>query len=206
VSALESSSPGVPAALAIDNGTATVEYLPTAQPDGSVLWDVLVQGFQRNTERVNAVYDMVFVLALPVTPSGASAFTPVDTAIAPQVGTQAAPAPLIYGGEAIVLKRNVGLEKSLLPALVGDPTHGKLPSLAGTGYAYTLWDTIVQYDADYGPTLQGWASFHYKTDTTVSAPVVSDSRMKAYLITWIPALNSNIPPYAVRMSLQNPTP
>jgi hypothetical protein len=206
VSALESAAPGVPTALAIDNCTATVEYLPTAQPDGTVLWDVLVQGYQRNHERANAVYDMVFVLPLPVTPSGASAFTPVDTGIAPQVGTPTAPAPLIYGGEPIVLKRNVGLEKSLLPGLVGDPTHGKLPSLAGTGYGYTLWDTIVQYDADYGPTLQAWASFHYMTNTTVSGPVVTDSRMKAYLITWIPALNSNIPPYAVRMSLQNPAP
>lgn len=204
VSALESTSPGVPTALAISDCSATVEYLPRAQLDGSVQWDVLVQGFQRNTERVNAVYDMVFVLALPVTASGAAAFTPVDSAIVPQVGTQAASQPLVYGGEPIVLKRNVGLEKSLLPGLVGDPTQGKLPSLAGTGYGYTLWDMIVQYDAGYGPTMQAWASFHYATNATVSPPVASDSRMKAYLITWIPTLNSNIPPYAVRLDVQNP--
>lgn len=202
---LESSSPGVPTALAISDSSATVEYLPTAQPDGSVHWSVLVQGFQRNTERVNTVYDMVFVLALPVAPSGAAAFTPLNSAIVPQVGTQTASVPLVYGGEQIALKRNVGLEKSLLPGLVGDPTQGKLPSLAGTGYGYTLWDTIVQYDAGYGPTMQAWASFHYATDTTVSAPVASDPRMKAYLITWIPTLNSNIPPYAVRMAVQNPS-
>ncbi|HBZ70244.1 MAG TPA: hypothetical protein DEP35_11115 [Deltaproteobacteria bacterium] len=202
ISALESTSPGVPTALAIDNCSATVEYIHTAQPNGSVLWDVLVQGFQRNSERVNAVYDMVFVLPLPVTSSGAAAFTPVDPAIAPQVGTPAAPEPLVYGGETIVLKRDVGLEKSLLPGLVGDPSQGKLPSLAGTGYAYTLWDTIVQYDPGYGPTIQGWASFHYTTDATVSPPVASG--MNAYLITWIPTLNSNIPAYAVRMTVQNP--
>jgi hypothetical protein len=205
VSALESTSPGVPTALAISDCSATVEYLPTAQPDGSVQWDVLVQGFQRNSERVNAVYDMVFVLPLPVAPSGAAAFTPVDSAIVPRMGTQAASVPLVYGGEQIVLKRNVGLEKSLLAGLVGDPTHGKLPSLAGTGYGYTLWDMIVQYDAGYGPTIQAWASFHYATNTTVSPPVPSDPRMKAYLITWIPTLHSNIPPYAVRMDLQNPS-
>jgi hypothetical protein len=204
LAALESSSPGVPTALAISDSSATVEYVPTAQPDGSVHWDVLVQGFERNSERVNAVYDMVFVLALPVAPSGAAAFTPLDSAIVPQVGTQTASVPLVYRGEQIALKRNVGLEKSLLPELVGDPTQGKLPSLAGTGYAYTLWDTIVQYDPGYGPTIQAWASFHYATDTTVSAPVASDPRMKAYLITWIPTLNSNIPPYAVRMALQAP--
>ncbi len=204
VSALESTSPGVPTALAIDNGSATVEYIPTPQPNGSVLWDVLVQAFQRNSERVNTVYDMVFVLPLPVTSSGAAAFTPVDSAIVPSLGTPAAPQPLLYGGEAIVLKRNVGLEKSLLPGLAGDPSQGKLPSLAGTGYAYTLWDTIVQYDPGCGPTIQGWASFHYATDTTVSPPVASDPRMKAYLITWIPTLTSNIPAYAVRMAVQNP--
>ncbi len=202
--ALESTSPGVPTALAIDNGSATVAYIHSPQSNGSVLWDVLVQGFQRNAERVNAVYDMVFVLPLPVTSSGTAAFTPVDSAIVPQMGTPAAPQPLIYGGEAIVLKRDVGLEKSLLPGLVGDPSQGKLPSLAGTGYGYTLWDTIVQYDPGYGPTIQGWASFHYTTDATVSPPVASDPRMKAYLITWIPTLNSNIPAYAVRMAVQNP--
>jgi len=203
--ALASASPGVPTALAIDNSSATVEYVPTAQADGSVDWDVLVQGFQRNPERVNAVYDMVFVLPLPVAPSGAAAFTPLDSAIIPQVGTQTAPKPLIYDGGELAFKRNVGLEKSLLPGLVGNPSQGKLPSLAGTGYAYTLWDTIVQYDPSFGPTIQAWASFHYATDATVSPPVASDPRMKAYLITWIPTLNSNIPPYAVRMSLQNPS-
>ncbi|HME71607.1 MAG TPA: hypothetical protein VKM54_17305 [Myxococcota bacterium] len=205
VAALESASPGLPTNLAIDNSSATVEYRHTAQPDGSVRWDVLVQGFQRNHERVNAVYDMVFVLPLPVAPSGAAAFTPLDSAIVPQVGTQTASQPLLYGGEEIVLKRNVGLEKSLLPGLVGDPSQGKLPSLAGTGYGYTLWDAIVQYDPSYGPTIQGWASFHYATATTISPPVPSDARMKAYLITWIPTLNSNIPTYAVRMAVQNPS-
>ncbi|HKE09930.1 MAG TPA: hypothetical protein VKE73_00020 [Myxococcota bacterium] len=205
MSALESSSPGVPTALAIDNCSATVEYLPAAQPDGSLLWDVLIQGFQRNTERVSAVYDMVFVLPLPFTPSGGAAFTLVDSAIIPQTGSPSAPAPLLYGGEQIVLKRNVGLEKTLLPGLIGNPNLGKLPSLTRTGYGYTLWDAIVQYDPSYGPTLQGWASFHYTTSSAVSAPVASDSRMKAYLITWIPALNSNIPAYAVRMAVQNPS-
>jgi len=205
LSALESTSPGVPSALAIDNCSATVEYLPAAQPDGSLLWDVLIQGFQRNTERVKAVYDMLFVLPLPVTPSGSAAFTPLDSAIIPETGSPSAPAPLLYGGEQIVLKRNVGLEKTLLPGLIGDPSHGKLPSLTGTGYGYTLWDTIVQYDPSYGPRLQGWASFHYATSSAVSAPVASDSRMKAYLITWIPALDSNIPAYAVRMAVQNPS-
>lgn len=206
LAALESASPGVPTALAIADCSATVEYLPTPQPDGSVQWDVLVQGFQRNSERVNTVYDMVFVLPLPTTPTGAAAFTPLDSAIVPQVGTQTAATPLLYGGEQIVLKRNVGLEKSLLPGLVGDPSQGKLPSLSGTGYGYTLWDTIVQYDPTYGTTIQGWASFHYATDTTVSPPIASDVRMKAYLITWVPTLNSGIPPYAVRMAVQNPSP
>jgi hypothetical protein len=199
--ALESVSPGVPTSLAIANCSATLEYLPTPQSDGSIDWDILVRGFQRNTERVNAAYDMVFVLPLPVTPSGAAAYTPIDSAIVPRRGSPSAPGPLIYDGEQIVLKRNVGLEKSLLPGLVGDPSQGKLPSLAGTGYGYTLWDTIVQYDAGYGPTLQAWASFHYVTSAAVSPPVASDSRMKAYLITWIPTLNSNIPPYAVRMAV-----
>jgi hypothetical protein len=202
--ALESASPGVPTSLAIANCSATVEYIPTSQPDGFIHWDVLVQGFQRNTERVNAVYDMVFVLPLPVTPSGTAAFTPIDSAIVPQTGSPSAPAPLLYGGEQIVLKRDVGLEKSLLPGLVGDPSQGKLPSLARTGYGYTLWDTIVEYDASHGPTLQAWASFHYATSAAVSAPVASDNRMKAYLITWIPTLNSNIPPYAVRMAVSAP--
>jgi hypothetical protein len=205
LSAVESASPGVPTVLAIDNSTATVEYLPAPQPDGSILWDVFVQGFQRNTERVNAVYDMVFVLPLPITASGTANFSPVDSAIIAQTGSPSAPVPLLYGGEKIVLKHNVGLEKTLLPGLVGNPSHGKLPSLAGTGYGYTLWDMIVQYDSGYGPTIEGWASFHYATSSAVSAPAASDSRMKAYLITWIPALNSNIPAYAVRMAVQNPS-
>jgi hypothetical protein len=205
VAAVESASGGVPTSLAIDNSTATVTYVSTTQHDGSILWDVLVQGFQRNTERVDAVYDMVFVLPLPVRPSGTADFTPVDSAIVPQVGTATASVPLVYGNEQIVFKRNVGLEKSLLPGLVGDPTQGKLPSLAGTGYGYTLWDTIVQYDGSYGPTIQAWASFHYATNTTVSPPVASDPRMKAYLITWIPTLHASIPAYAVRLSFQNPT-
>ncbi len=204
VAALESPSAGVPTTLAIDNSSGTLQYLQTAS-GGSVQWQVLVQGFQRNLERVNAVYDMVFVLPLPVTASGAAAFTPLDSGIVPQVGPETASVPLVYGGEQIVFKRNVGLEKSLLPGLVGNPSQGKLPSLAGTGYGYTLWDTIVQYDSSYGSTIQAWASFHYTTDTTVSAPVASDPRMKAYLITWIPTLNSNIPAYAVRLAVQDPS-
>ena len=109
--------------------------------------------------------------------------------------------PFIYSGEKVVLKRNRSLEKQLLPAITG-PGYDQLPALDGTGYAYTLWDAIIRYDPQYGDTVQAFAQLRYTTDVDVPAPDPTDERLKAYVLTWLPALDPTIPPFAVRLDIQ----
>ena len=109
--------------------------------------------------------------------------------------------PLIYGGEKIVLKRNIGLEKMLLPGLVGP--RG-LPDIAGSGFRWTAWDTIVRRDPAYSDTVQARGRLAYSTPLGTSSPDPADPRMAAYLLTWIPSLPADVPPYAVRIGVQSP--
>ena len=109
--------------------------------------------------------------------------------------------PLTYSGEAVTLKRNIFLERTLLPHLIG-ASSGRLPDLTGTGYDYTLWDTIVRYDASYGDSVEVLADLRYSTDLGVAAPDAADPRLGAYIITWIPAFNAtSVPPYAIRIDV-----
>ena len=110
---------------------------------------------------------------------------------------------MIYGGEKIALKRNLALEKMLLPGIVGN-SNDKLPPLQGTGYDYTLWDTIVSYDPEYGSTIQVFADVAYSTEADVPAPDAADERLKAYVLTWIPGMDPTQAIYTVRMDVQDP--
>jgi hypothetical protein len=121
----------------------------------------------------------------------------------PREGSPAASVALIYSGEKVVLKRSHALERTLLPSLVG-PGEGQLPSLVGTGYGYTFWDAIVRYDPSYGDTLQTFVDFQYTTEGSIAAPDARDERLKAYVVTWIPALDPSVPPFAVRLDVVAP--
>ena len=167
---LESSEPGLPTRLWVSDSTASVEYKRRSETK----WRLKLRGLSRSHERVDTVYQMIAVLPLP-----ADGFVAKRGGIRPREGTEQASVPLIYGGEKVVLKRNITLERMLLPGLIGN-AGDQLPSLAGTGYDYTLWDTIVRYDGSYGETVQVFANVAYTTDDDVSAPDAADERFKAY--------------------------
>ena len=150
---------------------------------------------------MDAVYHVIAVLPLPVDPDGRAAFNTRGRGIVPREGSKAASVPLIYGGEKITLKRNVSLEKSFLAGVIGSGV-GQLPDLLGTGYEYTLWDTIVRYDPSYGDTIQIFADVSYATDEDVAPPDAVDDRLKAYVVTWIPDLDSSVAPFAVRIDVE----
>lgn len=200
VASLESSGSGLPSRLVLSDSTATVDYAATKTADGGQEWTLRIRGFQRPHERVDALYHVIAVLALPVDAQGRLLARPLHFGIGPREGDPSASVPLIYSGEKVVLKRSQALERSLLPNLIGNASD-QLPSLAGTGYGYTFWDTIVRYDPGYGDTLQLFADFRYTTDGGVAAPNPQDERLKAYVVTWIPALDSSVPPYAVRIDV-----
>jgi hypothetical protein len=199
-SLLESSDTGLPTELELSDSSATVEYSAQTRSDGRLAWTAKIRNFSRPHERVEAVYHVIAILPLPADAEGRSVARPAAFGIVPREGTPEASVPLIYSGEKIVLKRSHALERTLLPNLIGSEP-GQLPSLAGTGYAYTFWDAIVRYDPAYGDTLQAFVDFQYTTDPGVAAPDAKDDRLKAYVVTWIPALDPSVPPFAVRLDV-----
>ncbi len=202
--ALASTEPGLPTTLFLSDSGATASYARRERGPLSN-WTLEIRGLQRRHERVDAVYQMIAVLPLPVDDRGADAFEAKSLGIYPRRGTGQASAPLIYGGERVVLKRNVALERSLLPGLVGYSSIGdKLPSLQGTGYEYTLWDTIIRYDPNHGDTVQVIADVAYSTSSDVSPPDPADARLKAYVITWIPGMDPRNALFTVRIDIVGP--
>jgi hypothetical protein len=200
---LESADPTLPATLAIDDATATTRYQATSQTATSTEWQLRIDGFDRRHERVDGIYDMVLVIPLPASESGGDAFQATKRGFFVEEGGLDATVPLIYGGEKVVLKRNVGLEKSLLRQLVGP---SGLPDLAGTGFRWTAWDSIMRRDATYQDTVQATGHLEYTTAAGIAAPSPDDARMAAYLITWIPGLPADIAPFTVRMDVVPPSP
>lgn len=202
---LNSTSSALPATLHFSDSTASVQYVAIANDGEKADWLVKMRGLFRTHERVDAIYQMVLILPLPVDAEGRAAFRPSQWSISPREGIEGASVPLIYSGEKVRLKRNRSLERSFLPRLISPSgTLGKLPSLAGSGYDYTLWDTIVRYDPDYGDSVQVFSDFAYTTAAGVPAPDAADERLKAYVITWIPKLDPSIAPFTVRMDVIDP--
>jgi hypothetical protein len=180
-------SGGLPRSLYVVDAAGGVTYQDLG--DGS--WQVSVDVAERPHERVDAVYDLVLALPLPLGSQSK------DWRIDPKV-SGASSASIVYGGEPIVLKRNVPLESAWLPLLVG--AAGGLPDLSRTGYAWTFWDTIVRYDATAGATVQAYGTFHYQVDGRVVAPDAQNPDNAAYVITWIPTLES-VAPFAIRLDV-----
>ena len=125
-----------------------------------------------------------------------------STSEASSVEVMAAPSSkasaLVYGGEPVVLKRNVPLESAWLPVLVGGAQG--LPDVSRSGYAWTFWDTIVRYDPAAGDTLEAYGSFRYRAQPGTVAPDPDDPTNAAYVITWIPTLEA-VPPFAIRLDV-----
>lgn len=199
--AYASTEPGLPTSLAIFDSSASLRYTRS----GTRSWTLELRGLSRPHERVDAVYQMIAVLPLPVWGDGSEAFRTRSLGIRPREGTESSSVPLIYGGEKIVLKRNITLEKALLPGIVG-ADFGKLPSLAGTGYDYTLWDTIVRHDAGFGDIVHVFADVPYLADPAVSPPDGADERLKAYILTWIPGMDPSQPIFSIRIDVEDPLP
>ncbi len=199
-SSLESGDTGVPTRLHLSDSDGTLAYSSVPGAGGRLQWTARIRDLDRPLERVEAVYHVIAILPLPVDAQGRSLAKPTYFGLAPREGTPTASVPLIYSGEKIVLKRSHALERTLLPGLLG-PGSDQLPSLAGTGYGYTFWDAIVRYDPAYGDRLQTFVDFQYTTDPGVAAPSAQDERLKAYVVTWIPALDPNVPPFAVRLDV-----
>ncbi|MDX1649548.1 MAG: hypothetical protein R3263_06810 [Myxococcota bacterium] len=188
----------LPERLHAVDAQAVVRYERLAtEPD---TWEVRVEGFARRHETVAAVYDMILVLPLPENGRGGDAFAALDRAIRLFEGSPGGTTPLVYGGETLQLKRNVALEKTLLPALI-DGAEGTLPDLSGTGYRYTAWDAIVTRDPHYAGPVAGWARLRYTTAPGVAAPDDADPRLAAWWITWIPSLRAEVDPYALRIDV-----
>jgi len=181
-------SGGLPTSLFVVDAQGGVAYRDL----GNGAWQVQLEMAERPHEHVDAVYDLVLALPLPVGSSSRA------WRIEPRTGAATTAKRVVYGKEAIVLKRNVPLEKAWLPLLAG--AAGGLPDLARTGYAWTLWDTIVRYDASAGATLQAFATFDYTADPRVAAPDSENPDNAAYVITWIPTLEA-VPPFAIRLDV-----
>lgn len=196
---------GLPSTLHIVDSTATAAYALGASTRETLEWTLDVRGFLRRHERVDAVYQIVVVLPLPSDSAGGDAFDLLAWGLTPQEGTPGSSVPLVYGGEKVILKRNVTLEETLLPNLI-DPSgsEGKLPDLSGTGYKYTLWDAIVRYDAGHGDTVQAFATLRYTTDAAAAPPDAGDDRLQAYVIVWIPTLDPSVAPFTIRMDVVEP--
>lgn len=201
---LASPTPELPTTLALDDATALASYVPAGESGGRSVWELRIEGFDRRHERVDAIYDMVLVLPLPAGPDGGDAFEALGRGVRVEEGAPDRSVPLVYGGEKIVLKRNIGLEKTFLPGLVGSGA-GQLPDLAGSGYRWTAWDTIVRRDDQYGEQVTARAVLRFSAAPGLTAPDASDPRLAAYLITWIPSLPANVAPFAVRLDVA-PTP
>jgi hypothetical protein len=182
-----SASGGLPTSLYVVDAEGGVSYRDLG--DGA--WEVSVEVAERPHERVDAVYDLVLALPLPI---GSKAKT-WRIAAKPSSASSTA---IVYGGEAIVLKRNVPLEQAWLPLIAGAP--GGLPDLSRTGYAWTFWDAIVRYDAVAGATVQAYGTFRYQADPRVVAPDAENPDNAAYVITWIPTLEA-VPPFAIRLDV-----
>jgi hypothetical protein len=180
-------SGGLPTSLYVVDAKGGVSY----RSRGDGVWEVSIEVAKRPHERVDAVYDLVLALPLPLGSSAES------WRIEPKLDGTPGAARVSYGGETIALKRNVPLETAWLPLLAG--AKGGLPDLSRTGYAWTFWDTIVRYDAKAGATLQAFATFRYAADG-VAAPDPADPSNAAYVITWIPTL-ADVPPFAIRLDV-----
>ena len=198
---LATADPALPTTLTIDAATATTRYQATSQTSSTTTWQLRIDGFDRRHERVDGIYDMVLVLPLPESAGGRDAFTATRRGFFVEEGAAGSTVPLIYGGEKVVLKRNVGIEKSLLRQLVGPRA---LPDLSGTGYRWTAWDSIMRRDDTHQDTVQASGHLEYTTAAGVAAPSPDDERMAAYLITWIPGLPADIAPFSVRMDVVPP--
>src|SRR5690606_16450699 len=142
------------------DATARAEYVAVAEVDGRTEWEVRIEDFARRHARVVAIYDMVLLLPMPVAPDGRDALRPLDGGGRIEEGSAGRSVPLVYGGEKVVLKRNIGLEKALLPRLVG---AAGIPDLAGTGLRWTAWDTIVRRDPLFGDTVRVRAALRFST-------------------------------------------
>jgi hypothetical protein len=178
---------GLPTSLYAVDAAGGVQY----QALGDGAWQVSIEVASRPHERVDAVYDLVLALPLPV------GSTAADWRIHPKTASGANASPVSYGGETIVLKRNVPLETAWLPLLAG--AEAGLPDLSRSGYAWTLWDTIVRYDPTAGTTLGASATFRYAADR---APALDPENPDnaAYVITWIPTLE-DVAPFAIRLDV-----
>jgi hypothetical protein len=201
---LETQAGGLPTALHVVEAAGGIEYQVLSEDASSVTWQVSLEVAERNHERVDAVYDLVLALPLPADTDGVAAFETDQWAIDAREGTPGASVALIYGGEKLTLKRNVALERAWLPTLQASPDG--LPDLAGTGYIYTLWDTVLRYDPGYGDRVQGLGTLTYVTGTEVVAPDPEDQRNAGYVITWIPTLDPSVPPFTIRLDVRPPAP
>jgi hypothetical protein len=179
---------GLPDSIHAVDGTGDVTY--RRLDDGR--WKVKVEIAARH-EQVDALYDLVMVLPLPEGFESDGWRIPVNERVGDDV------VPVVYSGERVRLKRNQPLEASWLPLLVGGPQG--LPDLAGTGYRWTLWDTIIRYDEHAGRTLEGFGVLAYTADASVTAPDAADPRNAVYLVSWIPSLDASIAPLALRIDV-----
>jgi hypothetical protein len=202
LAALESQAGGLPAALHVVEAAGGIEYRALKEDAYSTTWEVFLEVEERNHERVDAVYDLVLALPLPASSDGIAAFESEQWGITAREGAPGASVALIYGGEKLTLKRNVALERAWLPTLQGSADG--LPDLSGTGYMFTLWDTVLRYDPGYGDRVQGLASLTYETGSEVLAPDPEDERNAGYVITWIPTLDPSIPPFTIRLDVRPP--
>lgn len=182
----------LPSELHVLEADGRVEYRLLSSHANATEWELLVEVAERPHERVDAVYEVIAALALP------ESFQPQGWRVPVRQGGEGNTVPFVYGGEKVNLKRDRALERSWLPGLTG--ANG-LPDLTGTGYAWTLWSTVLRYDPNAGGTFQALGTLRYQADAGESAPNPDDSRSSAYLITWIPDIGNLVHPFAIRLDV-----
>lgn len=203
VETLASRAAELPTRLAVVDDHETRATYRASENGSEQVWTVVVDGYHKKHERIDAVYQMVIVLPLPVDSQGSDAFTPEEWALRPQKGPEPEAEPVYYHGEPLVYRRAPTLERLWLPLLVG-PGPGHLPPLGDTSYQWTMWDTVVLFDPEHGPEVKGSLRFSYATPHDTPAPDPADDRFAIYLITWIPTLDAVIAPLALRARVQAP--
>jgi len=182
---------GLPSSLYVVPAKGSISYRDHGDGD----WTVSVTMAERPHEKLDAVYDLVLALPLPLAAQAKTWRIPV------RQGIPSRSVPAIYAGEKIALKRNTPLETTWLPVLLASSA---LPDLSDSGYGWTLWDTIVRYDASAGSTVQGFGSLDYTAGGAVAALDPDDPRSAAYVITWVPTLDAAVPPFTIRLDVVAP--
>lgn len=196
----EDARAGIPDRLYIEDAATVAEYRYTGKKRNRSEWTVRIDPLPVGLEgrHTDATYRVILVLPVPADRRGRPDFSPQEWGIRPW---ERSLVPMIYGGERIIFERSLATEAVLLPNVVGGRGEdGKLPSLEGTGQAYTIWEAVVTGPPHSHAEEGCWATFRFEAPRRVRPGRLGSA--DAFLITWIPRLGADVPPHALRIPVE----